>query len=100
MQGVVKNLTDYGVFIDLGGLDGLLHVTDLSWGRVNHPSEMFSVGDEMTVKVLKFDREKERVFPGLQATHPGSMDPGPRTLSHSGKGQGKSRQHYRLWGLR
>ena len=59
IRGSVKNITDYGVFIDLGGIDGLLHVTDLSWGRVNHPSEMFSVGDEITVKVLKFDRDKE-----------------------------------------
>ena len=77
MQGVVKNITDYGVFIDLGGLDGLLHVTDLSWGRVNHPSEMFSVGDEMTVKVLKFDREKERVSLGYK-----QLTPDPWTLVH------------------
>jgi small subunit ribosomal protein S1 len=66
IPGVVKNITDYGVFVDLGGLDGLLHVTDLSWGRVNHPSEMFSVGDEISVKVLKFDREKERVSLGYK----------------------------------
>src|SRR5215510_2404330 len=52
LKGVVKNITDYGVFIDLGGIDGLLHITDLSWGRVNHPSEMFNVGDEITVKIL------------------------------------------------
>ena len=75
MQGVVKNITDYGVFIDLGGLDGLLHVTDLSWGRVNHPSEMFSVGDEMTVKILKFDRERERVSLGYK-----QLTPDPWTL--------------------
>ena len=75
VQGVVKNITDYGVFIDLGGLDGLLHVTDLSWGRVNHPSEMFSVGDEMTVKVLKFDRDKERVSLGYK-----QLTPDPWTL--------------------
>jgi len=62
----VKNITDYGVFIDLGGIDGLLHVTDLSWGRVNHPSELFKVGDEITVKVLKYDREKERVSLGYK----------------------------------
>jgi small subunit ribosomal protein S1 len=77
VQGVVKNITDYGVFIDLGGLDGLLHVTDLSWGRVNHPSEMFSVGDEMTVKVLKFDREKERVSLGYK-----QLTPDPWSLVH------------------
>src|SRR5690348_17557166 len=66
VRGVVKNITDYGVFIDLGGIDGLLHVTDLSWGRVNHPSEMFNVGDEITVKILKYDREKERVSLGYK----------------------------------
>jgi small subunit ribosomal protein S1 len=66
VRGTVKNITDYGVFIDLGGIDGLLHVTDLSWGRVNHPSEMFSVGQEITVKVLKYDREKERVSLGYK----------------------------------
>jgi small subunit ribosomal protein S1 len=66
VTGVVKNLTDYGAFIDLGGIDGLLHITDMSWGRVNHPSNMFNVGDEVTVKVLKFDPENERVSLGLK----------------------------------
>ena len=66
VRGTVKNITDYGVFIDLGGIDGLLHVTDLSWGRVNHPSELFNVGDEITVKMLKYDREKERVSLGYK----------------------------------
>jgi small subunit ribosomal protein S1 len=75
VRGVVKNITDYGVFIDLGGIDGLLHVTDLSWGRVNHPSEMFNVGDEITVKILKYDREKERVSLGYK-----QLTPDPWTL--------------------
>jgi small subunit ribosomal protein S1 len=66
MEGVVKNITDYGVFVDLGGIDGLLHITDMSWGRVNHPSDMFSIGDKITVKVLHFDRERERVSLGLK----------------------------------
>jgi len=66
MKGVVKNITEYGAFIDLGGIDGLLHITDMSWGRVNHPGELFQVGDELTVKVLKFDREQERVSLGLK----------------------------------
>ena len=66
IKGAVKNLTEYGAFIDLGGLDGLLHVTDMSWGRVNHPSEMFAVGDEVEVVVLKFDRAKERVSLGYK----------------------------------
>ncbi|MDK2848484.1 MAG: small subunit ribosomal protein [Desulfuromonadales bacterium] len=64
--GVVKNLTDYGAFIDLGGIDGLLHITDMSWGRVAHPSDVLAVGDKVKVKVLKFDREKERVSLGLK----------------------------------
>jgi small subunit ribosomal protein S1 len=70
IDGVIKNLTDYGAFIDLGGIDGLLHVTDMSWGRVNHPSELFHVGDEIKVKVLKFDPESERVSLGLKQIQP------------------------------
>ena len=66
VTGTVKNITDYGVFVDLGGIDGLLHVTDLSWGRVAHPSEAVSVGQELQVKIVKFDREKERVSLGLK----------------------------------
>ncbi|MBD3855136.1 MAG: S1 RNA-binding domain-containing protein [Acidobacteria bacterium] len=66
VNGVVKNLTDYGVFVDLGGLDGLLHITDISWGRVGHPSEYFKVGDEVDVVVLRFDRERERVSLGYK----------------------------------
>ena len=70
VDGVIKNLTDYGAFIDLGGIDGLLHVTDMSWGRVNHPSEIFHVGDEIKVKVLKFDSDNERVSLGLKQIQP------------------------------
>ena len=66
LPGVVKNITDYGVFVDLGGIDGLLHITDISWGRVGHPSEHFSVGDEVEVVVLKFDAESERVSLGYK----------------------------------
>ena len=66
VDGIVKNITDYGCFVDLGGIDGLLHITDMSWGRVNHPSELFRVGDEVKVKVLKFDPENERVSLGLK----------------------------------
>ncbi len=64
--GLVKNVTDYGAFIDLGGIDGLLHITDMSWGRVKHPSELINVGDEIKVKILKYDTEKERVSLGLK----------------------------------
>jgi len=66
MEGMVKNITDYGAFIDLGGIDGLLHITDLSWGRLQHPSEMLTVADTVNVKILKFDREKERVSLGMK----------------------------------
>ncbi|MCB0328528.1 MAG: 30S ribosomal protein S1 [Bdellovibrionales bacterium] len=66
MEGVVKNITDYGVFIDLGGIDGLLHITDISWGRVNHPSDKLSVGEKVPVVVLKYDKEKERVSLGMK----------------------------------
>ena len=66
VSGEVKNITDYGVFVDLGGLDGLLHITDISWGRVGHPSEYFNVGDEVEVVVLRFDRERERVSLGYK----------------------------------
>jgi small subunit ribosomal protein S1 len=66
VTGVVKNITDYGVFIDLGGLDGLLHITDISWGRVGHPSEYFEVGDEVEVVILRFDRDRERVSLGYK----------------------------------
>ena len=68
VKGIVKNLTDYGAFIDLGGVDGLLHITDMSWKRVKHPSEIIAVGDEIDVKVLKYDRERTRVSLGLKQT--------------------------------
>lgn len=66
VKGIVKNLTDYGAFVDLGGVDGLLHITDMAWKRVKHPSEIVNVGDEVTVKVLKFDRDRTRVSLGLK----------------------------------
>ncbi|AYF35023.1 30S ribosomal protein S1 [Vreelandella alkaliphila] len=66
IKGIVKNLTDYGAFVDLGGVDGLLHITDMAWKRIKHPSEIVAVGDEINVKVLKFDRERNRVSLGLK----------------------------------
>lgn len=69
MRGIVKNLTDYGAFIDLGGVDGLLHITDMSWKRLKHPSEMIKVGDELTVRVLSYDKDKRRVSLGLKQLH-------------------------------
>jgi small subunit ribosomal protein S1 len=70
VDGVIKNITDYGVFVDLGGLDGLLHITDLSYGRIRHPADLFKVGDTIAVKVLSFDREKERISLGLKQLTP------------------------------
>ena len=70
VEGVVKNITEYGAFIDLGGIDGLLHITDMSWGRVGHPSELFAIGDKVKVMVLKFDQENERVSLGLKQMSP------------------------------
>ncbi len=70
MEGVVKNITEYGIFVDLGGVDGLLHITDISWGRVKHPSELYNIGDTINVKVLSFDRENERVSLGMKQLVP------------------------------
>lgn len=70
MEGRVKNITDFGVFVDLGGIDGLLHITDLSWGRVNHPSEMIALNDDITVKVIEYDAERKRVSLGLKQLTP------------------------------
>ena len=70
LRGIVKNITDYGLFIDLGGIDGLVHITDMSWGRVGHPSEMHKAGDDIEVKVLSFDKERERVSLGIKQLVP------------------------------
>ncbi len=74
IKGFVKNITDYGVFIDLGGVDGLLHITDMTWGRIVHPSEMFNIGDEVEVMVLKFDAQEEKVSLGLKQKFPNPWD--------------------------
>ena len=79
ISGVIKNLTDYGAFVDLGGIDGLLHVSDLSYGNVTHPSAVVQVGEEVTVKILKFDRAKERISLGLKQMLP---DPWERIDQH------------------
>ncbi|MDA8098158.1 MAG: S1 RNA-binding domain-containing protein, partial [Nitrospiraceae bacterium] len=68
VSGTVKNITDYGAFVDLGGIDGLIHVTDMSWGRIGHPSEVIKPGDRILAKVLKFDREKQKISLGLKQT--------------------------------
>ncbi|MCO5141755.1 MAG: 30S ribosomal protein S1 [Oligoflexia bacterium] len=89
VQGVVKNITDYGAFIDLGGMDGLLHITDMSWGRIKHPSELFQVGDEVTVKVLKYDKDKERVSLGLKQVQDNPWDKVPDRYHVGDKVSGK-----------
>ena len=66
VKGIIKNITDYGAFVDLGGIDGLLHITDLAWKRIKHPSEVLNVGDEIEAKVLKYDQDKNRVSLGLK----------------------------------
>jgi small subunit ribosomal protein S1 len=70
VEGIVKNITDYGAFVDLGGIDGLVHLTDLSWGKVSHPSQVLSIGDTLTVKVLKFNREDSKISLGLKQAKP------------------------------
>ena len=74
LEGRVKNITDFGVFVDLGGIDGLLHITDLSWGRVNHPSEVIGMNDSITVKVIEYDEERKRVSLGLKQLSPHPWD--------------------------
>jgi small subunit ribosomal protein S1 len=89
IEGIVKNLTDYGSFIDLGGIDGLLHITDMSWGRVNHPSDVLSVGEKIKVKILKYDRERERVSLGLKQITPDPWLEVESVYPVGGKVQGK-----------
>ena len=95
LRGVVKNITDYGAFIDLGGIDGLLHITDMSWGRVGHPSELFKVNDEIDVIVLKYDPATERVSLGYKQLRPTRGRPW-RPLSGRRAGVGQGGQPHRL----
>ncbi len=89
VEGTVKNLTDYGAFIDLGGMDGLLHITDISWGRIGHPSEKLSVGDRIKVKVLHFDHEKEKVSLGLKQALPDPWESVPQRYPAGSRTKGK-----------
>ena len=88
-RGQVKNITDYGAFVDLGGIDGLLHITDMSWGRINHPADMIKVGDEIEVKVLKFDEDKERVSLGLKQLSPDPWEIADQKYPSESKWMGK-----------
>ena len=89
VTGLVKNITDYGAFIDLGGIDGLLHITDMSWGRVKHPSEVINVGDEIQVKILKYDTEKERVSLGPKQLTPDPWEAVKNSYKIGAKVKGK-----------
>jgi len=89
VEGTVKGLTDYGAFIDLGGMDGLLHITDIAWGRIGHPSEKLSVGERIKVKVLHFDREKEKVSLGLKQALPDPWDSVPERYPVGSRVKGK-----------
>jgi len=89
VEGTIKNLTDYGAFIDLGGLDGLLHITDISWGRIGHPSEKLSVGDRIKVKILHFDQEKEKVSLGLKQILPDPWESVTKKYSVESRAKGK-----------
>src|SRR5256885_4490407 len=89
LTGTVKNITDYGAFIDLGGIDGLLHVTDMSWGRVGHPSEIFQVGDQVEVVVLHFDRETGRVSLGYKQKSSDPWERVEKTYAAGTKTRGK-----------
>jgi len=89
VEGTVKNLTDYGAFVDLGGMDGLLHITDISWGRIGHPSEKLSVGDHIKVKVLHFDQEKQKVSLGLKQALPDPWESVPKKYPTGLRTKGK-----------
>lgn len=89
VRGIIKNITDYGAFVDLGGVDGLLHITDMSWGRIKHPSEVLTVGSEINVRVLKYDTEKERVSLGLKQTQPDPWTEVPNKFSTGQRVTGK-----------
>ena len=89
VEGTVKNLTDYGAFIDLGGMDGLLHITDISWGRIGHPSEKVSIGDRIKVKILHFDQEKQKVSLGLKQALPDPWESVPQRFRVGSRTKGK-----------
>ena len=89
LEGIVKNVTSYGVFIDLGGVDGLIHITDLSWGRVNHPDEIVKLDEKINVVILDFDEEKKRIALGLKQLTPHPWDALDQNLKVGDKVKGK-----------
>lgn len=89
MEGIVKNITDYGAFIDLGGIDGLVHLTDMSWGKISHPTQMLDIGDKVEVKVLKFNREEEKISLGIKQTKPDPWETAKENYPVGTKADGK-----------
>ena len=89
VEGIIKNITDYGLFVDLGGIDGLLHITDISWGRVTNPSEMFKIGEQIKVKIISFDRENERVSLGYKQIKPDPWEEAEQKYPIGARVQGK-----------
>ena len=99
-KGVVKNIADFGAFVDLGGIDGLLHITDMSWERIGHPSEMVAIDQEIEVMVLHIDREKKKIALGLKQKGDSPWDKVDREVSRRQHAQGLGRQRDELRGLR
>ncbi|MEK7828546.1 MAG: 30S ribosomal protein S1, partial [Deltaproteobacteria bacterium] len=89
VDGVVKNIVNYGVFVDLGGIDGLLHITDMSWGKIRHPSDVFNIGDKISVKIIKFNKEENKVSLGLKQMKPNPWDTAEERYKAGAKAMGK-----------
>ena len=100
VDGVVKNITDYGAFVDLGGIDGLLHVTDIAWKRVNHPSDVLSVGQTVKVQIIRINPETQRISLGMKQLDKDPVGGRRRQISDRRQGQGPGHQHHRLRCLR
>ncbi len=99
-KGIVKNIADFGAFVDLGGIDGLLHITDMSWGRINHPSEMVSIDQEIEVQILHIDYEKEKIALGLKQKMPSPWESVTDKYPRRHADQGRGRQRDELRGVR
>ena len=89
IRGAITNITDYGLFIDLGGIDGLCHITDLSWGRVSHPAKLYNVGEELEVKILKYDRDANRISLGVKQLRPDPWEQVPEKYAPGVRVPGK-----------
>ena len=100
LDGVVKNITDYGAFVDLGGVDGLLHVTDIAWKRINHPSEALTIGQQVKVQVIRFNPETQRISLGMKQLMSDPWDGAGAKYPVGAQAQGPRHQHHRLRRLR